>query len=130
MEDHNVLLGRTVVERFKDLLPRRLEVLNGGLTVELAGQDVEEVRVEEGEAGEPVLLGQGVVVHELPHYHVHHGGAEVAVVHGGPPHGLQVVEDDPSVEALSRTGQSSLVIGMKYSVGLQLFEVIGREIQT
>ena len=81
VEDHDVLLGWTVVERFKDLLPRRLEVLYGGLTVKLAGQHIEEVRVKEVEAGEPVLLGQGVVVHVLPHYHVHHGGTQVHVVH-------------------------------------------------
>ena len=80
VEDDYVLLGRTVVERFKHLFPWRLEILYRGLTVKLAGQRVEEVRVEEGEAGEPVLLRQGVVVHVLPHYHVHHGGADVSVV--------------------------------------------------
>ena len=76
----------------------------GGLTVKLAGQHIEQVGVEEIEAGEPVLLGQGVVVHVLPHYHVHHGGAEVTVVHSRPPHGLKVVEDDARVEALFGSG--------------------------
>ena len=97
---HHVQLGITVVERLKHILPWRLEVLDGRLSVELTGQHVEEVGVEEGKVGEPILLGQCKVVHELLGQHVHHDGAEVFVVQSGPPHGLEVIEDDARVEAL------------------------------
>ena len=82
MEYSHCFLGLTGVETFKYLLPGWLQELYGGLPVEYAGQCVEEMGVDVAKVGEPVLLSQGDLVHELCGQLADHAGGEVAVVQG------------------------------------------------
>ena len=82
MEYSHCFLGLTGVETFKYLLPGWLQELYGGLPVEYAGQGVEEMGVDVAKVGQPVLLSQGHLVHELCGHLADHAGGEVAVVKG------------------------------------------------